>query len=205
MRRLKKISQREILRFAKWPPIRLQHLRANLSQLNKIIMDKRLKNFNLLAKEFIVKQDGSELPVPNVDGHLPIIRIKDEDKNKYGPRIWEAFPLNSKKFFELIPESVKRMLGTKKFEKGIAAFVKVSCWHRELYSCSECMSNNNTNHAYTNLEDKIFEEIHGITDEEIEEFNESISVLNNEDSDEELGQIDLNLLYEDLQNFQREV
>ena len=70
----------------------------------------------------------------------------------------------------MIDGSYKGMLGTKKFEKGLAAFVKVSCWHREQYDCSECTQNRNTNYAYTEFENKIFEEITGITDEEIEEF-----------------------------------
>ena len=205
MRRKKKISQREILRFAKWPPIRLQHLRANLTLLNRAIMDKRLKNFNEIVKKFLFFEDMTEFTTPN-NGKIPIITIKEDERNEYGPDIWSAFPLNSKPFFELLPNSVKKLLGTKKFDKAIAAFVKVSCWHREIYDCSECQRNRNTNYAYTEFENQIFEEIHGITDDEVEEFMDSIDIDNSEENERsfESSNLDIEAIFEGLQDMARQ-
>ena len=60
-----------------------------------------------------------------------------------------------------------------------------------------------TNYAANEFENRIFEEITGITDKEIEEFNETINTFDLI-GDEEIGDLDLNLLQEEIDNLQRE-
>lgn len=132
----KEVSQLKLLRKANWMPVKIQHGRAALMTLNRVIMNKRLINFQKIIKEHIFFENFDEFVPSESNTRIPII-IRDKLKNK-GSKIGSAFPVSVKVWFDKLPNFIKVKLGTKEFRKMVTAYCRILCWHRKDNECRHC-------------------------------------------------------------------
>ena len=142
-------SQNDILRFAKWPPVRIQHAKMSLLLLNKTIMNRNINNFNECFNRFLKTGNlRSFLRVrdakdrfernPLDDTWLPRFVLSDADKKQMSTKIWKVFPFNTNYWLVKLPPFIRILLGSKQFEKAVNIHFNLSCWHRAEKACSLC-------------------------------------------------------------------
>ena len=132
----KEVSQLKLLRKANWMPVKIQHGRAALMTLNRVIMNKRLINFQKIIKEHIFFENFDEFVPSENNVRIPII-VKDRYKNK-GSKVGSAFPVSVKFWFDKLPDFIKIKLGTKEFRKMVTAYCRILYWHRKDDECRHC-------------------------------------------------------------------
>ena len=151
----KEVSQLKLLRKANWMPVKIQHGRAALMTLNRVIMNKRLLNLQKAIKEHIFFENFDEFTPAENNNRVPII-VRDRHKNK-GSKIGSAFPVSVKFWFDKLPDFIKVKLGTKEFRKMVTAYCRILCWHRKDSECRHCdeFNINEDLESFTNYEKMI--------------------------------------------------
>ena len=134
----KEISQRRLLRSANWMPVRIQHMRAGLTLLNKLIMNKDIKQYQEILSKHLYFEDGSPFKVTPYNKKIPVLKITEEDKKWVNPKLSTAFPLTCSDWLNDLPNFIKMKLGTPKFHVELTAYCKALCWHRKEKDCSHC-------------------------------------------------------------------
>ena len=132
----KEVSQLKLLRKANWMPVKIQHGRAALMTLNRVIMNERLTNLQKVIKEHIFFDNYDEFIPSENNQRIPKI-VKDRYKNK-GTKVGSAFPVSVKFWFDKLPDFIKIKLGTKDFRKMVTAYCRILCWHRKDSECRHC-------------------------------------------------------------------
>ena len=142
-------SQNDLLRLAKWAPVRIQHAKAALISLNKIAMRKETEFLHDKVDYHLRFNNGNRVlqtedrlrlfeENPLSIEWVPQLRIEEEDKPRFGPKLKDSFPLSVKPWFDNIPNFIKVLIGTKSFNRAVIAFFKISCWHRDQNNCRRC-------------------------------------------------------------------
>ena len=144
-------SQRDMLRMAKWPPVRLQHEMAALIFLNKIAMNPKTEFLFDSVNHHLTFPNGEKvleldietrkknfLKDPLKDDWIPRMRQNSEDIKFCGPMAKNVFPLNSQDWFNKLPNFIKYRVGSHEFEEAVQAWIQVRCWCRAAKDCSKC-------------------------------------------------------------------
>ena len=144
-------SQRDMLRMAKWPPVRLQHEMAALLFLNKIAMAPQIEFLFETVNHHLRFPNGSKvlevdykdrrkkfLSDPIADDWIPTLKQNNEDIKFCGPMVKDVFPLHAAEWFNGLPNFLKYRIGTKDFEEPIQAWFQIRCWCRAAKDCSKC-------------------------------------------------------------------
>ena len=197
-------SQRDLLRLAGWPPVRIQHEMMALLFLNKIALSPNLGYLYDVLNHHLRFENGSKvldmdyrnrekqyLEDPLADDWSPRMTINNEDKGKLGNDAKKVFPLHAMDWFNDLPKFIKYRIGSKSFETAIYGWFHVSCWCRAVKECSRCKARNVERILENyNLEDLLneiareemttIEEWTRRTDDEVESLFLS---MNNEDED----------------------
>ena len=134
----KEISQRRLLRSANWMPIRIQHMRASLTLLNKLIMNKNVKQYQEILSKHLFFTDGTPFEIRPHNRKIPELKVTDEDKKWVNPKIITAFPLTCTDWLNKLPNFIKIKLGTPKFQVELTAYCRALCWHRNEKDCTHC-------------------------------------------------------------------
>ena len=134
----KEISQRRLLRSANWMPVRIQHMRASLTLLNRLIMNKNVKQYQEILSKHLFFEDGSTFKITPGNKKVPILKVTKEDLKWVNPKIFTAFPLTCTKWLADLPTFIKIKLGTPKFQVELTAYCRALCWHRKEKDCTHC-------------------------------------------------------------------
>ena len=178
--------QSDLLRQVNWPPVRLQHAKAALFQLNKIATNKNI--------EYLYDKVNHHLRYPNEEKVLenrdrlinfeddpfnknyhPFIVLNKEDKRFMSKKIKHMFPLTVAHWFNGLPVFIKVLVGTFDFYRAVHVYYVRACWHRELRDCSLCKSNKVLMEAEIDSFEKLlskYAEEHSMT---LTEVNETLS------------------------------
>ena len=165
-------SQRDLLRLANWPPVRIQHEMAAMIFLNKITMMPNIEYLHetvshhlrypngkkVLEYEFKEREKGYLNDVLCEDW-IPVLGMNNEDRRLMGRKALNVFPLCSKDWFNNLPNFIKYKIGTKSFEEAIYGWYHVQCWCRNAKECSKCKKRNSVKILETEDIKGIFEEI----------------------------------------------
>ena len=135
----REISQRRLLRQANWMPVRIQHMRAALTLLNKLIMDKTKIPYQKILNKHLFFENGEKFRVIPQNKMIPVVKITEEDLKWVNPKLHSAFPLTTTKWLAELPNFIKVKLGTNQFLKELTAYCRALCWHREQKSCDHCI------------------------------------------------------------------
>ena len=197
-------SQRDLLRMAKWPPVRLQHEMAALLTLNKIAMNPKVEFLHETVKHHLRFPDGTKvlevdfnkrrkcfLKDPITDDWIPYLKQNNDDIKFCGPMAKNVFPLHASEWFNQLPNFIRYRIGSKGFEEAIQAWFQVKCWCRAAKDCSKCKKrfNVNTVDSYTvekELENLMIEEnstLEEWTRIAVEELDSFIFNMSNENED----------------------
>ena len=157
-------SQRDLLRMAKWPPIRLQHEMAVLIFLNKIAMNPKIDFLHDSVKHHLRFPNGDKVlevdydkrkmkfyEDPLKDDWIPKIIQTTDDVKFCGPLAKNVFPLNGANWFNELPNFIKFRIGTNEFEEAVQAWIQIRCWCRAAKDCSKCKKRFNAKTANANL------------------------------------------------------
>ena len=143
-------SQRDLLRLANWPPVRIQHEMAALLFLNKITMSNieylyeitnhhlRFANGKRVLDIPYAVREKNFLEDPISEDWVPNVVLNKEDKRKYGKRAKLVYPLSTMQWFNSLPNFIKYRIGTKSFEQAIHGWFHIQCWCRSASKCSKC-------------------------------------------------------------------
>ena len=151
-------SQRDLLRMARWPPVRIQHEMAALLFLNKIAMAPQIEYlFDTLNHHLRFPNGDKVLEVdyktrfnnflrdPLTDDWIPKLKQSNDDIKFCGPTAKNVFPLHAAEWFNNLPNFIKCRIGTKGFEEPIQAWFQIKCWCRAAKDCSKCKKRFNAN------------------------------------------------------------
>ena len=144
-------SQRDLLRLANWPPIRLQHEMATMLFLNKMAMMPDIKFIHdtvshhlrfpngrkVLDIDYRTRENEFMRDVLNEDW-IPVLKMNVEDKKHMGKYASRTFPLNAREWFNNLPNYIKYRIGTKSFDLAVYGWYHVQCWCRSAKECSKC-------------------------------------------------------------------
>ena len=144
-------SQRDLLRLANWPPIRIQHEMAAMLFLNKISMMPNIEYLHETVSHHLRFPNGKKvldisfkLREKNFlndvlcEDWIPILGLNNEDRKLMGKRGLNVFPLCSRDWFNKLPNFIKYRIGTKSFEEAVHGWYHVQCWCRNVKECSKC-------------------------------------------------------------------
>ena len=144
-------SQNDILRLAKWPPIRIQHAKLSLVLLNRIVMGESSDSLFQAVNRHLFSKDGRRFlqiqnPIdeyvndPLTANSVPELKITQFQKSRMDPRVSRVFPLTVQAFLDMLPNFIRVMLGTPEFKSAVNTHFNLSCWHRDEKDCSLCRS-----------------------------------------------------------------
>ena len=148
-------SQRDLLRLANWPPVRIQHEMAAMLFINKMALSPNI--------EFLHETLSHHLRFPNgkkvleidfktreasfmndvlCEDWIPVLKENNEDRRLMGKKAHDVFPLCAKDWFNNLPSFIKYKIGTKSFEEAIHGWYHIQCWCRNAKECSKCKKRN---------------------------------------------------------------
>ena len=144
-------SQRDLLRLANWPPVRIQHEMATMLFLNKLAMMPNVEFLHesvshhlrfpngtkVLEVEYRIREENFMRDVLNEDW-IPTMIVNKEDKKLMGKHGYNVFPLHAKEWFNSLPNYIRYRIGTKSFDLAIYGWYHAQCWCRSAKDCSKC-------------------------------------------------------------------
>ena len=176
-------SQRDLLRMAKWPPIKLQHEMAALIFLNKIAMNKKIEFLHDSVKHHLRFPNGNKVlevdynvrkmkfyEDPLKDDWLPRIVQTTEDIKFCGPLAKNVFPLNATNWFNNLPNFIRFKIGTNEFEEAVQAWIQIKCWCRAAKDCSKCRKRFNAKTTDPNIIESELEKLFKEENSTLEEW-----------------------------------
>ena len=148
-------SQRDLLRLANWPPIRIQHEMAAMLFLNKIAMMPNVEYLHQTLSHHLRFPNGRKVLEMNFktreenylndvlcEDWIPTLGANNDDRKYMGKKGYDVFPLSSREWFNKLPNFIRYRIGTKSFEEATYGWYHVQCWCRNSKECSKCKKRN---------------------------------------------------------------